>query len=406
MLIKLAWRNLWRNKLRTSIMVGAMVFGLVGVMLMIGFMNGAINSMVQNAIAYQTSHLQLHHAEYIKDPDLQWIIPADIIIAQQLDDNRNIEAWSGRFVVNGMVASARSSRGVRINGVDRSAEAAVVPIESAITQGQWLGQDGRHPVVLSERLAQRLRLRLGSKVVLTFSDVDGAVSGAAFRVVGLFETPSSAFDDSQIYVRHHELTALAGKHGWHEMAIILARPDSVTEVIRQLDQAMLALPVKVRGWREIQPVLAAILEQMSVSVGVMIGIFVVAMGFGIINIMLMAVFERTREFGVLMAIGMQKQRLFVLIMLETLMLSLVGVLSGLSITYLLMEYLSKHGYSLEAMADGLGNMGVNTIIFPYVNNSDYGMVIGAVVVAAFCAALYPARHILKQHPVDAMAEKH
>ena len=412
MLIKLAWRNLWRNKLRTSIMLSAMIFGLMGVVVMMGFMTGMYGNMIENAIAWQTSDLQVHNRQYVDNPDLKLIIQSPDKITDALADISEVKAWSARFLVDGMVASARSSRGIRINGVDIDDEARVTPLASKLVEGSWLTQEGRHPVLVSQKTADRLKLRLGSKVVLTFSNVEKDVTGAAFRVAGIFKTPSTGFDDGNLYVRRGDLMKLAGIDGVHEIAVVLHQTENrfsneaALKVKQRLDSENMNKANRIRDWQEIQPMLATIISQIGVSNAIVLGIFMLAMGFGIINIMLMSVFERTREFGVLMAVGMQKHKVFTLIILETGLLGVTGGFLGICGAWILVSILQVTGIELGSMAEGVGALGVDTTLYPQVSAGEYLLTFITVVTVSLLAALYPARQILKHNPVDAMAEKH
>ncbi|KJY84670.1 ABC transporter permease [Vibrio galatheae] len=410
MLIKLAWRNLWRNKLRTSVIIGAMVFGLVGVVTMMGFMTGFVDSMINNAIRWQTSHLQIHNSQYIVNPDISEQITHGEELVTKLSKIKNISAISARFIADGMVASARSNRGVRIVGVNAEKEALITPLKQHITSGDWLDLPGRNPILVSEKIAERLKLKVGSKVVLTFTDNNGQVVGAAYRVRGIFKTPSSTFDDSNVFVRRADLQATAGMEGIHEIALVLHNLDTlkstqqtIQAVVTNMEQSPQA--ATVRNWQQIQPMLSTMMDTMDVSNRVIIIIFVVAMMFGIINIMLMSVFERTQEFGVLMAVGMQKHKIFALIMLETLYLGITGAILGIVVSAILTTVLGQVGISLASMSDGLGAYGIDTLLYPRVTVVEYQMIFVTVLMASVIAAIYPARQILKQRPVDAMAEK-
>ncbi|WP_343291753.1 ABC transporter permease [Vibrio harveyi] len=410
MLVKLAWRNLWRNKLRTSIMLGAMVFGLMGVVAMMGFMNGLVDSMIKNAISWQTSHLQIQQKSYLVNPELKDVIPDANKIGKVLSANREVKAISERFLADGMIASARSTRGIRINGVNIEQEQNITPLSKHIVDGEWLNEEGRNPILVSSKIAERLKLRVGSKVVLTLSDVNGEVAGAAFRVRGIFKTPSTGFDDGNVYVRKTDLEKVAGLSGTHEIAILLtSNNDAELKQLLAFTHSILPPESKgllsVRPWQEIQPLLSTMMSTMDVSNQVMLVVFVLAMTLGIINIMLMSVFERTREFGVLMAVGMQKHKIRLLIVFETLFLGLSGCALGLLGSAIMLKVLSVTGLSLAGMAEGLGAYGVDTLLYPRVSIAEYQMIMVAIFVASLIAALYPARQILKHRPVDAMAEK-
>ncbi|MBY5920762.1 ABC transporter permease [Ferrimonas balearica] len=408
MLVKLAWRNLWRNKLRTAIMLGAMTFGLLGVIVMIGFINGLYGNMIQNAIAWQTSHLQVHNSRYLTHPDIQDTLQDADALTRWLETQPTVTGWSSRLIAEGMVASARSTRGIRINGVVPEREAGVTPVADHIRQGAWLDEQGRNPVVLSSKTAERLRLKVGSKVVLTFTDPEGEVTGAAFRVRGLYQSPISAFDDANLYVRQPDLAKLAHLQGVHEIAIVTddggELPHPETEAVKEALTRIAGSESQVRDWQTVQPMLAAIIGQMGISNAIILGIYVLAMSFGIVNVMLMSVFERTREFGVLMAVGMTKPRILILILLEATLLGVCGGVLGLLASLALMSWLADTGIPLGSMAEGLAAFGADTQLYPLVHPADYLMVLVTVLVASLLSALYPARQILKQRPVDAMAQ--
>ena len=410
MVIKLAWRNLWRNKIRTTTMVCAMVFGLMGVVAMMGFISGMYGNMIDNAIAWQTSHIQVQNQRYIDDPDIKETLIDPQSLIEALRTMPEVKSFSARFLVDGMIASARANRGIRINGVDSDAEAEVTPIVGSIIQGTWLPQSGRHPIVVSKKTAERLRLKLGSKVVLTFSNADKDVTGAAFRVAGIFSSPSSSFDEANSYVRRNDVSKLAGVKGIHEVAIVLNNSNNMDNHLAKQFARQLSLLTdsgnRVRDWQEVQPMLATIISQMGASNAVILAIFVSAMGFGIVNVMLMSVFERTRELGVLMAIGMAKRKVFSLILLESTLLGVTGATIGSLASLLLVMLLRYTGIPLGSIAQGLGAFGVDTTLYPSVSFNEYMAAFVTVILVSILASLYPARQILKQRPVDAMSHKH
>ena len=409
MLVKLAWRNLWRNKLRTSIVLGAMIFGLTSVSVMIGFMNGMLENMTSNAINWQTSHLQVHQQGYRADPEINNTILAEQSLAQLLNNNPHVKAWTSRHLAQGMIASARSTRAITINGVQAQQETMIRPLSESIQAGQWLDETGRHPIVISQKTAQKLKLRVGSKVVLTFSDYQGDVSGAAFRVRGIYKSVLSPFDEANVFVRSDDLKKLSGLSSDHEIAILVKDLQQInalkTQITDSFQPSQNAIN-EIKSWDQLQPLLATMSSTMEVSNLVMLFIFVLAMGFAIVNILLMSLFERTREFGVLMAVGMQKQKILALISFESTLLGLVGATLGLIFSLLLVSILQKTGINLEMLSDGLNSFGLDTLLFPSLTSKDYFTIFITIVLTSFLAGLYPAWQILKQKPVDAMAEKH
>jgi len=405
MLFKLAWKNVWRNRLRSGIMVAAMVFGLLGVILMVGFVKALTDNMLENAIKYQTAHLQIHNPDFLVNEELDAWLPRADALAGAIKDIPGVDGVTVRHVVDGMLASAASTRGVRINGIIVADEVAVTSLEESLVEGRLLPEKGRNPIMVSQRSAKKLNLRIGSKVVLTFSDLEGEVSGAAFRVCGFFNTPSSGFDESNVYVRRADLTAYTGLNQSHEIAVRLADGDNIDAVKPDVMEVVGHEGI-VQDWEEVQPVLAALKGTMNLSNNIIIGVFVVALGFGIINIMLMSVFERTREFAMLMAVGMTGGKVLRLVVMESLMLGGVGSVLGLAASSLMIVVTGKVGLPFGRMAEGLGAFGVDTVLYPEVTMATYLGTLAMLLVTSVLAALYPARQILKKRLSEALAEKH
>jgi ABC-type lipoprotein release transport system permease subunit len=405
MLFKLAWKNVWRNRLRSGIMVAAMVFGLLGVILMVGFVKAMTDNMVENAIKYQTAHLQVHTPDFLVNEELGAWLPGADEMAREIREIPGVGGVTVRHVVDGMLASAASTRGVRINGIIAKDESAVTSLSESIVEGRLLPEKGRNPIMVSRRSAKKLNLRIGSKVVLTFSDIQGEVSGAAFRVCGLFNTPSTGFDESNVYVRRADLTGYTGLGQSHEIAVRLTHGDDI-DGLKPVVEGVVGDSGIVQDWGEVQPVLAALKGTMHLSNNIIIGVFVAALGFGIINIMLMSVFERTREFGMLMAVGMTGGKVLRLVVMESLMLGGVGSVLGLAASSLMIAVTGKVGLPFGRMAEGLGAFGVDAVLYPEVTMATYLSTLVMMLVTSVLAALYPARQILKKKLSEALAEKH
>ena len=405
MLTTLAWRNVWRNKLRSGIMIAAMILGLLGAILMVGFVQAMTENMIDNAIRFQTAHLQIHNSEFLINEELSAWLPDADAIAASVRQQDSVEAVTVRQVVDGMLSSAASNRGVRINGVRPEDEVRVTDLAESLIEGVMLPDQGRNPILVSRRNADKLNLRLGSKVVLTFTSIDGDVAGAAFRVAGLFKTPASSFDDTNVFVRRDDLARFTGLDQAHEIAIRVKPGVELAPLQKSLAEQIGNRGV-VRNWGEVQPILAALTGSMDISNAIVAGIFIAALGFGIVNIMMMSVFERTREFGVLMAIGMTRGRVLLLIVTESLLLGGVGSLLGLFCGRLLLAITDQFGLPFGAVAEGLGAYGVDTVLYPSVVTSFYFKMFGMVLLTSLLAGLYPARQILKKRPSEALAERH
>lgn len=399
---RLAWRNLWRNRLRSGIVLLAMMFGISALLLMAGFMQAMIDNMVANAIDLNLGHAQIHRRAFIENQELQQVLADTPTWQQRLHAEPDVQAFTPRLLVDGMANSAASNQGVQIVGIHPQQEQSVTRIQDYLVAGAYLSATPG-AALLSARLVDKLKLRLGSKLVLTFADRSGQVTGAAFRISGVFRTPSSAFDDSRVFVRQADLARFSGQNGAHEIAIRI-RADANADWLARL-QSLAAADEQVRAWGEIQPLLASSAESIQVSNALLLSIVMLALGFGITNVMLMAVFERSREFAVMLAVGMRRARLLMLILLESLLLAAVGAGGGLLLGGLLLALLGHSGISLAMFAQGLAGFGVSSTLYPHVEPRLFAEVALLMLFTALLSGLYPARYLLRQNLAERLAAR-
>jgi len=291
--------------------------------------------------------------------------------------------------------------GVQIRGIEPTNEAIVTELDSMITEGDYFISEVRNPIVIGYKLAESLKVKLRSKIVLTFNDANGDVTAGAFRIVGILHSSSISINELFVFVKHDDLAKLLGiGDEVHEIAI-LTEPHYDENLIITKYKGLYPHD-KIESWKEIAPELVFMSEMYESMLYVLMGIIMVALVFGIINTMLMAVLERTKELGVLMAIGMNKLRVFFMILIETIYLSLVGAPIGLLLAFLTMYYYSNTGVDLSNYSQGLEAFGYSSILYPYIENKVYLIVSIGVVFTAFVGAIYPALKAINLKPVEAI----
>jgi len=382
----------------------AIAAGLTGGLLSIGLNNGMVEQKMRNSIETQTAHLQVHRQGFRQNSDIKLHIPEPEEVLPQIQRTVFVEAVSGRTVVAGMLASPNASAGVQFTGVDTVQEKRVSTLHQKLEEGSYLGGTKRNPVLISRKLADKLQVRTGSKIVATMQDVQGEIVGAAFKVAGIFRTSSSGFDEGQVFVLRENLQQLTGQPGMiHEFGILSTGLDRVTETREGLQKAFAGTPLEVATWQEIQPELAYLNEATIQTNVLFLLIILLALAFGILNTMLMAIFERMKEIGVLMAVGMNRARIFGMILLETLLLTLMGAALGLLATTGLLAWLGQRGIDLSIVGQGLAAYGIDEVIYPAIEPSFYLLITGMVVLIALLSALYPAWKAIKLQPVEAMS---
>ncbi len=399
--MSLAWKNIWRNKTRSLIILTAIALGILGGMLASGFSYGMVEQMISAAIGTRLAHIQIHHPEFSDQQDPSLTIERYDSILAAAEGVESVVGISPRLVVNGMAVSPKTSSGAVIQGVDPQRERRVSDVAANIVSGVWFGDDALNPVVIGTQLAEKLDIDVGSKIVFTFQDVNNTITGAAFKVTGTYETVSSQYDVTHVFVRQSDLRDLLElPRGLHEIAILLSSSRNVTHIA---DRLKMRFPsAKVQTWRELAPELQYISEMMDTSLLIFMGVILLALAFGIINTMLMVVLERRRELGMLMAVGMHRKSVFQTIMLETILLSLTGAVTGMVLSMTSVLVLAETGIDLTLFSEGLRDLGLSEILYPTLPWRLYPIITLMMIVTAVLAAVYPAVIALRLKPASAL----
>jgi ABC-type lipoprotein release transport system permease subunit len=401
MLIALAWKNVWRSKRRSVIMIAAIAAGLWGGLFAAGIFTGMYDSLVSTSIDRDLGHLQIHAPGFREERLLSMSIAGEDSIEQVTRAIPGVTGVSPRILVDAMASSAVTASGVRIMCIDPTKERSTTAIAARIKEGTFFEGSERLPVLVGKKLKEKLGLRLKGKLVLSFQRPDGTIMYGAFRVAGVFNTESTPFDGSTVLVRDADMAGLLGAHPVHEIAVRLATNDSLSSVQQRLSLAFPA--VKVESWKELAPELKLSAESADITAAVFLGIILLALLFGVTNTMLMSVLDRIREFGMLMAVGMKRRRLFAMIMLETLFLSLTGSLAGTALGAMTLAWASTTGINLAWFSEGLTLYGMSSMLYPAVHGVVYPTLGAMVITASFLAALYPAIKAVRLVPSAALS---
>ena len=400
MLARIAWKNVWRNKRRSLIMTTAIALGLWAGLFAIGIFSSIYDSMIAVAIDRDLGHLQMHAPGFREERLVSNVIPQGDSVAAIVRAIAGVKAVSARTVIDGMGSSATSSQGVRINGVDPWSERNVTAVSSHMVDGHYFEAADRLPIVVGRKLAEKLNLKVRSKVVLAFQRPDGMIVYGAFRIIGLFDTESSNFDGHTVFVRHGDLDAIAGQHLVHELVVRYAMNDSLASRTALLKHVFPTLDVA--AWDEIAPELR-IVQSGDLFMTIFLGIILLALLFGIMNTMLMSVMDRVKEFGVLIAIGMNRRRVFLMIGMETLFLSLTGSGVGTLLGAVSVAIAGTAGINLGWFSDGLSLYGISSHLYPFVHLVMYPILAAMVIFTSGLAAVYPALKAVRLRPAEALA---
>ncbi len=401
-LIKIAWRNIWRNKLRSLVVIISIVLGIWSGVFVSAFSFGLNDQRKVSMIENQISHIQVHQPQWNEEPKVEYLLQKPETLINWFQE-QGVEKFAPRLRVNGMAATAHYSGGVQIIGIKHQLENELTGLGNRVDSGQYFSErKGRNPILIGEALAEKLEVKPGSRVILSFSDSKQNLISASFKVKGFYHDVSSQVEMMQVFVHASDLQNLLGLEpdDFHEAAFLL-EDDKQVDALRAKAQAKFPKTL-VESWKELAPELAYADEIMSTSLYFVIGIIMLALSFGIINTMLMAVLERRKELGMLMSVGMSKSRVFAMIILETLFLALLGGPLGILAGHLSIMASQEHGLNLAMFGDGLSNYGIGTIIYPSLPESFYWGTASIVFIMTLLSALYPARHALKLNPIETM----
>jgi ABC-type lipoprotein release transport system permease subunit len=401
MLARIAWRNIWRNKGRSSVVIGAMILGIWALSFGGGFMRSFLISYIQSSIKHETSNGQIHHPEFQKDLNIKFTIEESQRIVDTLSNRSEVVGVVARSVVNAMISSARQAVGVKIIGTDPDNEADVTELDSLVSDGEYFTNVTRNPVLIGDRLAEKLQVRVKSKIVLTFQDVNGNITAGSFRVAGILHAASLVISEGTVFVRKEDLNRLLGLDGTVN-EIAYTTKEGTNDQLLADDLSKIFPNDKIESWRELRPALVFMEQWLASSLQILIVIIMLALAFGIVNTMLMAVLERVRELGVLMALGMKRSKVFIMILVETIFLSTAGGPLGLLAGYATISWLGERGIDLTDYSAGLEAIGYESILYPTLNASDYIQIVIGVLITAFLASLYPAWKAIRYNPVEAL----
>jgi len=402
MLFSISWRNIWRNKVRSLVIIFSIALGIFAGVSATAFMKGLAEQRIQKVIKTELSYIQIHKTGFRQNSDFGGYMPDAKDLVTEIRKIPNVTGASDRIIVQAMAATAETATGVLVSGVDIENEPKVTNIKEKLIDGKYLTGIKKNPVVIGKKLAEKLNAKVRSKLVITLQDTANNVVSGLFRVSGIYTTNNNMYDESHVFVNAEDIRKLTELPigAAHEIAINIDDNKnllSVEEVVNKI-----APNHEVLDWKTLSPEMSYLTEAMDLYMYVFIIIILLALLFGIINTMLMVVMERTKEIGMLMAIGMNKMRIFSMIVLESVLLSLVGGVVGIIIGALFAKWKSIYPIDLSMWAQGYEQLGYDAYVYMDLEPMMLVNITIMVICTGVIAALYPAYKALKNDPADAL----
>lgn len=398
----MAWRNIWRNKWRSLVIMFSVAIGLFAGLAVLSLYKGMMKSRIRTLIETETGHIQLHDRSFKADMDSRYIIRDTGSLYTYLKAQPEIRTFARRSVAQGMLACASGSAGVQVIGIYAAEESATSKLADKIQSGRNFDPSGKPEIMIGKKLAKKLKLKNGSRVVLTFTDTTSTMVSAAFKIIAIYQSDNAPLDERNVYIPIAQLNGLlqTGDH-FHEVSLRLTREDALTAVADRLQKRFPSCQVET--WKELSPetdLMTRTVDEMSY---IIIVIILIALSFGIINTMLMAILERTREIGMMIALGTTRSRVFIIILTETLLLTLAGTPVGILIAVLVISYYHRHGLDLSGMGkEMMSSFGFETTVYLEFPAEKLAGVLLIVLITALAASLFPSLKALRLQPADAL----
>jgi len=400
----MAWRNVWRNRRRSLLTVMAIGLGLAFNIFLRGVTDGWHDEMIDNSVRAEIGHIQIHRAGYHEEPSINKTLPDPPEVERAIRGLPNLLGYSFRVIGSGLASTAENSTGVEILGVDPAQERTVTTVQRVIVSGQYLSSGVGRPVLIGELLARRLKASLGDKLVLVVQAADGSMGAQLFRVTGIFRSGSPELDGGIVYILRSDAQDLFWLGDRVTEAVVLLRsarevPGAVTALQRNLRRD----DAEILPWWIVEPFIKQLIQLDDAFFYVIALIFFVVISIGILNTLMMSIFERTREFGVMMALGTKPGQIVRLVLEEAFGLGLVGLGVGCALGSAATLFFAKEGINLASVKAGAAVTGITSSVV-YTELTQVNLIYSsiAVLVVVLVVALYPAARASRLKPIHAI----
>lgn len=400
MILKIGWSNIWRKKGRSMIVIMSVAFGIWVGMFFGAFQWGTYVQKLDDVVNREIGHVQVHDSNFIDEEyDYNFPIRNHRTVKSILAADSSIKVFVERSIFSAMLQTSQNQKPVLVYGVDTAMERKIHSISSMIIEGEMLSDRRAPTLLIGKKLATELNIKLGDKILIQGGLLHGLKSFVG-RVRGLYESPNKLKDKLVVYIHKSDLNKKLGDDFVHEYAILFNDFDSLKFCANRLQTK---LPNhQVYTWGEIMPEIKNGIEMTDQVMFILMLIIWIALSLGIVNTMLMSILERTRELGMLMAIGMGRWKIVQMIFFETSILTLIGVPIGIFLTVITVGYLGNVGIDLSIANAALEDFGYSTMIYPKVKNSFYYQVIFQVILVSFISTIFPVVRALRLKPIEAI----
>ena len=404
-LIALAWRNIWRHRRRTNLTLAGIAFSCMLFVLVTPVQYGAFDNIIDITLRMFVGHAQVQKEGYLDNPQMNTVINNASAVAEQLRATGKYDAIGIRIAGFALISSEQRSYGAQVLGVEAKNEHQISGIPGMVKEGSFLSADDAQEVVIGSALARNLKVAVGDEMTLLGSGRDGSVAASILTVTGIFHSGDDQLDRFMVEIPIKTFQEMFSMGDSAHMIIVSAKNPNERDTLPLTLSGDLPTGsgLVAVGWEELLPGLK---EMWSMKKGgglIFMLILTVVVVFSIFNTFLMSILERTREFGLMLALGAKPKNITRMVMTESLMISILGLAIGLVISLSLVFYLDKEGFMLASISEVYESYNIPLErLYPQINLFNILLGPSIIFISTNLAAWIPILRIHRLKPVDAM----
>jgi putative ABC transport system permease protein len=400
---EIAWRNIWRNKRRSLLTLGMLTVGLALFIFSWSFGDGFHDEMIRNVVQTEMAQIQIHKKGFLNNPVLKTKIDNPQKILMIVRDTKGIKAFAPRIKTQALASTAYSSSNVTILGIDPALEESLTVIQNKLVNGRYLKSSSTQEAMLGVKLAKKLKIDVGDKVIVMGQALSETLKANALKVVGLYYTSDESLDKYTVYVPIKEAQAFFELgSAISEVAVTVKNENKIDNIVKELKREINDSGIEILSWRKVNPGLVQFIEVDNWALYIMIFVVAVIIGLEVYNTLLMSILERTREFGIMLSVGTKPSQIVLIVMFEALFMGLVMIAFGATIGGLCALYFVYHPMNFSFVAQGMELFSISKLV--HFSLGWWHIVYSSMIMLSIVvlAAVYPARKASGLKPVDAI----
>ena len=404
MLLKLAWLNIWRNKRRTIITATSVFFAVLLAIIFRSLTDGVYDNMIHNVVSYSSGYLQIHQKGYWDEQSIDNTFEEDEQLYQELLKNPKVTHIMPRLQTFALASYDKKTKGVLVLGIDPVKEKEVNNLHDKIVAGEYIESINDNSVVLGEGLASQLKLKVNDSLVLLGQGYHASSAAGKFRVKGLIKLGAIELNNNVVYMPLQQSQNMYGaENRLTSVSVMLDKSTDLEKLKHSLQKTINSDAYDVMSWKEMMPEMDQFIEADSTGHYIIIGVLYFIISFGLFGTLLMMIFERKHELGILIAIGMKKQLLALVLLLEAIMISLIGCITGVIAGFLIIKWFTAHPIHFTGeLKDVYEDYGIESILYFSSHEKIFIVQTLIVLLLSVLLACYPGYKVMKLKPVEAI----